>query len=178
MISPIYLSNDEHEYKNPLNTMMDHMWDGFYTGQVRLSRFNGLVQADRDITLTTTGTQPGNLRFFLDAQKGGMKVAIPYFNAGNYAIQIEGKVIEPTEWDDAIGGRKPLPKFRCGENRYIGMVNILEFYLTPGCTVHVKPVDSIQSAVRLDWTMDEFYGGGGVTSFTDRVAAVLGIHAS
>jgi len=34
------------------------------------------------------------------------------------------------------------------------------------------------SAVRLDWTMDEFYASGGVVSFTDRVAAVLGIHAS
>lgn len=118
------------------------------------------------------------MRYFLDAEKGGMQISVPYFNAGNYAIEINGKTIEPTEWDDAIGGRKPLAKMRCGENRYIGMVNILEFYITPGCTIHVKPVDAIQSAVRLDWTMAEFYGGGGVTSFTDRVAAVLGIHAS
>ena len=33
-------------------------------------------------------------------------------------------------------------------------------------------------AVRLDWTLEEFYSDGGVTKFTDRMAAVLGIHAS
>lgn len=158
--------------------MMDHMWDGFYTGQVRLSRFNALVQADRDIILTTSGTQPGNMRYYLDSADGGMMVSVPYFNAGSYAVMIKGKVQESTEWDDEIGSAKPLRKMKCGENRYLGMKNILEFYITPGCELHVKPVDSIQSAVRLDWTMDEFYSGGGVTSFTDRVAAVLGIHAS
>jgi len=42
-IQPIYLTNEEFGYNNPLNSMMDHMWDGFYTGQVRLSRFNGIV---------------------------------------------------------------------------------------------------------------------------------------
>jgi hypothetical protein len=67
---------------------------------------------------------------------------------------------------------------RCGENRYIGVKNILEFYITPGCEVVVRPVDSIKSAVRLAWTMNEFYASGGTTSFTDRVAGVLGIHAS
>lgn len=34
------------------------------------------------------------------------------------------------------------------------------------------------SNVRMDWTVDEFYANGGVTSFVDRVAASLGIHAS
>ena len=33
-------------------------------------------------------------------------------------------------------------------------------------------------AVRLEWTMEEFYATGGVVSFTDRVAFALGIHAS
>jgi hypothetical protein len=32
--------------------------------------------------------------------------------------------------------------------------------------------------VRLEWTLAEFYSTGGVTSFTDRVAGALGIHAS
>ena len=34
------------------------------------------------------------------------------------------------------------------------------------------------TSVRLEWTLDEFYAAGGVVSFTDRVAAALGIHAS
>lgn len=32
--------------------------------------------------------------------------------------------------------------------------------------------------MRLEWTLEEFYADGGVVSFTDRVAAALGIHAS
>jgi len=34
------------------------------------------------------------------------------------------------------------------------------------------------TAVRMDWTLDEFYSNGGVTSFANRVAAALGIHVS
>lgn len=34
------------------------------------------------------------------------------------------------------------------------------------------------TSVRLEWTLSEFYADGGVVSFTDRVAAALGIHAS
>lgn len=30
----------------------------------------------------------------------------------------------------------------------------------------------------MDWTLDQFYSNGGQTSFADRVAGVLGIHAS
>jgi len=32
--------------------------------------------------------------------------------------------------------------------------------------------------VRMEWTMDDFFAGGGTTSFIDRVAGALGIHAS
>lgn len=50
--------------------------------------------------------------------------------------------------------------------------------MTGGCEIIVKPVDSIPSMVRLQWTMEEFYASGGPTSFADRVAGVLNIHAS
>jgi hypothetical protein len=60
----------------------------------------------------------------------------------------------------------------------VGVVNIFEFFLKPGCTLFVEPIDSIQAAVRLSWTMDAFYAAGGTTKFVDRLAASLGIHAS
>ncbi len=44
--------------------------------------------------------------------------------------------------------------------------------------MNVTPRNAIMGAVRLEWTMEEFYATGGVVSFTDRVAFVLGIHAS
>jgi hypothetical protein len=66
----------------------------------------------------------------------------------------------------------------CGENRYVGVENYLEFIATPYCEIEVRPVDKILCNVRMSWTMDEFYGSGGPTSFIDRVSASLGIHAS
>ena len=33
-------------------------------------------------------------------------------------------------------------------------------------------------SVRLDWTLEQFYAAGGVNTFADRMAAVLGVHAS
>jgi len=38
-VQPITITDEEGTYTNKLNSMMDHIWDGFYTGQVRLSRF-------------------------------------------------------------------------------------------------------------------------------------------
>jgi len=50
--------------------------------------------------------------------------------------------------------------------------------LTTGCTIKIIPRDAIQSLVRMEWTMDAFFSNGGTTSFMDRVAGSLGIHAS
>ena len=38
-VQPITLTSEETGYENTINSFMDHVWDGFYTGQVRLSRF-------------------------------------------------------------------------------------------------------------------------------------------
>jgi hypothetical protein len=40
------------------------------------------------------------------------------------------------------------------------------------------PRDAIMLGVRLEFTMDEFFASGGVVSFVDRMAAVLGIHSA
>jgi len=63
---------------------MDHVWDGFYTGQVRLSRFPAQIATGGEYTLRMTGTPPGNMRYVLKAQGGGIKLKIPYPNAGSY----------------------------------------------------------------------------------------------
>lgn len=72
----------------------------------------------------------------------------------------------------------PILQTKCGENRYIGVQNILEFYITSGCELKIMPRDAIQTLVRMEWTLDAFFADGGTTTFMDRVAASLGIHAS
>jgi len=72
----------------------------------------------------------------------------------------------------------PVAKTSCGQNRYVGRGNFLEFYITPGCEILLKTRDAIQSSVRMEWTLEEFYADGGTSTFIDRVASVLGIHPS
>ena len=45
-IQPINILNEETGFNNTLNSMMDHVWDGFYTGQLRLSRFPGQLETN------------------------------------------------------------------------------------------------------------------------------------
>jgi hypothetical protein len=84
-----------------------------------------------------------------------------------------------TPFDNDAGKYSPLTKaIGCGENRFVAVQNELEFYLTPGCEITVRPRDAIMSSVRMEWTLAEFYASGGETAFADRVASVLGIHPS
>lgn len=125
------------------------------------------------------GTPPGNQRFSLRADYSAVVLRINYPKPGAYAVtDWNGNVITANGWDNSLKTLAPIKRTRCGENRYIGVDNVLEFYLTAGCQLMIKPLDSIRTAVRLDWTMDAFYADGGTTKFVDRLAASLGIHAS
>jgi hypothetical protein len=41
-MQPIYVKKQGTKMENKVNSVMDHVWDGFYTGQVRLSRFHSV----------------------------------------------------------------------------------------------------------------------------------------
>ena len=115
----------------------------------------------------------------LDAVTGGTKIKIPYPVAGSVAIYKDGKKIDYTPWDEELGRNGPLTKTQgCGENRFVGIENFLEFYITPGCELEIKPRDAIMTKVRMEWSLAEFYGEGGTTRFVDRLAASLGIAAN
>lgn len=71
-----------------------------------------------------------------------------------------------------------IKRNKCGENRFVGVVNILQFFLPFDCQVTIEPRDAIMTNIRLEWTLEEFYADGGTTRFADRLAASLGIHPS
>jgi len=100
-VSPIVITSDTG-YTNTLNTFMDHVWDGFYTGQVRLSRFPAIVEANHKYEVSFTGTPPETMRFKLDAQTFPIIVRIDYPKAGTYVIKNEaGATIAANDWNDA-----------------------------------------------------------------------------
>ena len=181
-LQPIYVGRVGTEMANKLNAQMDNVWDGFYAGQIRLARFPALVQADRgsEYEFKMTGTPAKQMQFVLHSQSktAGLTVRIPYPSAESRAIYINGNLIQPNQWDDNIQMYGEIKQKFCGENRYIGVQNILEFYLESGCNVVIKPRDAIQSLVRMEWSMEEFFADGGTTSFIDRLTGSLGIHAS
>jgi hypothetical protein len=42
-MQPVYVHKIGTEVNNNINAMMDHVWDGFYSGQKRLQRFPALI---------------------------------------------------------------------------------------------------------------------------------------
>ena len=159
---------------------MDHGEDGLYTSQKRLSRFVAQIATDnQEYTVRTQGTTPLKTRWTLRAESGGVQIKIPYNDALSVQVKVNNAIVEMTDWDQILGAPSPLTKTAgCGENRYVGVENYLEVYITAGCEVYVEPRDAIHAKVRMDWTLESFYADGGVTRFVDRLAAVLNIHSS
>ena len=127
-----------------------------------------------------TGTPAKSMLFTLQSQSktAGSTIKIAYPGAESRAVYVDGVLKQPNQWDDATQSYGPIKQKFCGENRFIGVVNILEFYLTAGCKLEIKPRNAIQTLVRMEWTMEEFFADGGTTSFVDRLTGSLGIHAS
>ena len=167
---------------NKVNSYMDHVWDGFYTGQTRLTRFPIIVYAPKGAVydIVYTGTPPKKQKYTLTSQNEAleMMVRIAYPSAESRQILKDGKRVDMNQWDEDLQMYGEIQRKYCGENRFIGIKNILEFYLTRGCVLQIAPRDAIQTMVRIEWTMDEFFSNGGTTKFIDRVAGSLGIHAS
>jgi len=188
---PIYVQNEElcrtfegEEvcFNNRLNAYMDHCWDGFYTCQKREQRFPTLVYQDADgYNIEYTGTPPKEQEFRLYGRTGspGFLVTIQYPDAGAYSIYDENKrLVEPTEWDHSTQTWAEVTGPNCGQNRYEGVINRLQFWMTPSCRLSIIPRDAIMLGIRMEFTLDEFFAQGGVVTFADRMAAVLGVHAA
>jgi hypothetical protein len=147
-----------------------------------MSRFGSVFEGSRGSVydLTFTGTPAKKMRFLLNglSKSMGATLRIAYPGAESRSIVKDGTIVEMNAWDDATSQYGEINQRFCGENRYIGVQNILEFYITANCTLHIQPRDAIQALVRMEWTMAEFFADGGTTSFVDRLTSSLGIHAS
>jgi hypothetical protein len=124
-----------------------------------LQRFVSLVTGKKDQTydIKMSGTVPKKLRFTLkgvEAKVGSMVLRLLYSNAGSRAILKDGVEISYNAWSDEKRQFGEITRATCGENRYLGDKNILEFYLVEGCELNIAPRDAIQTLVRMEWTTD------------------------
>lgn len=146
-MQPIYASLEGTEINNKVNSFMDHVWDGFYSGQTRLSRFPILVYAPQDAIydMIYTGTPSKKMKYTLRSQNKqlGLTVRIAYPGAQSRQILKDGVRVNMNEWDEVERVYGSVKQEFCGENRFIGIKNILEFYITEGCTLQIAPRDAI-----------------------------------
>lgn len=182
LVTPIEVLGMNITSRNVINTFMDHQWDGFYTSMLRTSRFATILQGGNGMwyELVYKGTPPLRQKFTLRSDEVPVSIRIRYPKAGVYIVKdSRGREITANGWDSSIQQPSLIKGDKgCGENRYVGLINYLEFYITKNCTLFIEPVDSIQASVRMNWTMKEFFADGGTTKFVDRVAASLGIRAA
>jgi hypothetical protein len=110
-MQPIYIGLNGTKMANKLNSMMDHVWDGFYTGQKRLSRFPGLIDGNQGVyNLTFTGSPAKKMTFtfFSQNKTGGMTLRIAYPSAVSRALMKDGKKIEYTQWNETLHMYGPI----------------------------------------------------------------------
>jgi len=171
LFSPVYVQGVNITSRNTLNTMMDHCWDGFYTCLTRLSRFPTLLQGGRNMyyNITTTGTLPNKMKFSLPSSTTSVIIRLRYTQSNAFQVyDYLGNLVAPNAWNSEISAPYTLKGDfggKCGENRYLGVVNILEVYISPGCNFTIAPIDSIQTNIRMNWTLQQFYASGGTTQF-------------
>ena len=142
-----------------------------------MTRFPGLLTTDYDYTLEMAGTPPKKMRFMLQTDVAGTKIRINYPVAGSIQVYADDVKQDYTQWDKELGAPALLKRTHCGENRFVGVENYLEFFIKADCIIRIEPRDAIMTRVRMEWSLDEFYANGGVTRFVDRMAASLGISA-
>jgi len=125
------------------------------------------------------------MRWKLDNKniKNGIMVMLKYEGAQARSVLIDDEEVPYNQWQasETVKGQGeygPVTGKKCGENRYVAVDNVLQFYITGECTLEIAPRDAIMTKVRMEWTMDEFFDNGGTTAFIDRLCASLGIHAS
>ena len=96
----------------------------------------------------------------------GTLITLKYPDAGAYKVYDRNKELAiPTIWDyDIENWAVPTGKY-CGENRFVGVYNYLQFWIEPGCRLYVAPRDAIMLAVRLEWTFEEFFKEDGIGKF-------------
>lgn len=88
-VQPVNLTYEGNtNYMNSMNSFMDHVWDGFYTGQTRLSRFPGVISAGKTYSTFFTGTPPNSMRYIINLAEPNAWIinTIHYLNGGYFNV--------------------------------------------------------------------------------------------
>lgn len=97
-LQPIFSKLQGTQMNNKINAHMDHLWDGFYTSQTRMSRFPVLVYVPKGAVydIMPSGLPPKKMKFTMISQDKtiGMTVRIAYPGEELKQILKDGKRVE------------------------------------------------------------------------------------
>ena len=90
---------------------------------------------------------------------------------------MNGITIKPIILNENNGAIPSLDTTVCGSNKFFYKNNTIHFVITgdPKCKVRVSLSNSIQLTARFAMNISEFYNNNGVTTFINRMAALLKI---
>lgn len=181
-MQPIFVRKEGTTINNKLNAFKDHCWDGFYSCVTRRQRFASVIEGSKGSVydLDFTGSPAKAMKYALNSDYAGVGITIRvrYGEARSLRVRKDGKGVRHNRWIERAKGYEPVKQRRCGEHRWIGVQHILEFYLAKGCELEIVPRRVVACNVRMKWSFAEFFAAGGTTTFVDRLAGSLGIHAS
>jgi len=163
-------------FRNDIAEFQDHVWDGFYTGHIRLSRFPSIIYSGQYYNITSTGTLPNSLMFYLQAtdEFHPIIVAIKWADPAAVNVYLDGTLIQPYKWTSA-GISECKFSDNHGTNRWFHEQNTLQFVMKTTQQLYIKKSDSIKISLELDIPVSDFFKNDGVSSFLDKFAAMSNI---
>lgn len=95
-----------------------------------------MIEAVGTTWLKYTGTPPNSQKIKLIGDQGSTIVRIPYPNSGSYNLILNDAIVDFNDWDSDINNYAAIKGNKgCGENRFVGVENIFDFYLEAGCEI-------------------------------------------
>jgi hypothetical protein len=133
-----------------------------------------MVQMGRYYNVTYTGSLPMKMRYMLQGadKNEGIVVTVPYYRPETVRVTVNGVKKTSKTGRPGISNEVALGS-NSGTSFWYWTENKIQFALRGDDILTLERIDSIQLTMRLDVTTAEFWDGDGVTSFIDRLAAVL-----
>lgn len=107
-VQPVYARLQGSRFDSKVNSFMDHVWDGFYTGQTRLTRFPIMLYLPEGAVydIVYTGSPPKKQKYWLNSQEDSVEmiVRIAYPGAESRQILKDGKRVDMNQWDEVTRG--------------------------------------------------------------------------
>jgi len=183
LISPVNVSTPDRLFI--LNEWREWQWLGPDPLNMRLSRFNAIVQRNESTELLYQTTVPEQMKFKLENYGDFWWTVVNMRYERPNVIEVwnmnNSTFINPFRPDQNVNLTDMATNpDNCGANIYDSANDTIWFILNnlPTCVLKVRTIDGIRITMHLQTTVADFYSNNGVASFIDKISAFLGLDMS